>query len=151
MSIPKKIMTGSTVSTAIGRYISSTYIKDIKIMKRVYPTMEHAYHAIKLFMFTDVPIVAYKIPKLTIKEARSMVTKTGMKKVGIQHFDNVTWDNQKKEVFQYLWNKRMKSDTLFRAIITKAHRDGVKIMPMSKKDVFYTPVMNNKYKNKKTK
>ena len=123
------IYVSPTADTAIGRYMSTFYKKKFTYKGTSYPTIEHAYQAIKFKMYSDNPIMWMKFrcggSIKSPKEAQRMGTKTGLKEIGVK-LNTDEWELNKYRTFRDIVFTREKQDPLFHQIVKKALKEGGK-------------------------
>lgn len=118
----KVIAVSPTADTAIGRYMSTFYKKRFTYQGVSYPTIEHAYQAIKFKKFSNNPVLWMKLrcggSVKCPKEAQRMGSKTGLKEMGVK-INEEEWEQRKPHVFRKIIFAREKQDPLFHKIVKK--------------------------------
>ena len=141
MTDKKVIYVSPTADTAIGRYMSTFYPKKFVFKGTSYPTIEHAYQAMKFRYYSDNPIMYLKFrcggSIKSPKAAQRMGTKTGMREIGVK-LNESEWDLHKHRTFRSIVFKREEQDPLFHKIIYKALNDGKMLIAKGKTNTWNT-------------
>jgi predicted NAD-dependent protein-ADP-ribosyltransferase YbiA (DUF1768 family) len=138
----KVIFVSPTADTAIGRYMSTFYKKKFTFQGVSYPTIEHAYQAIKFKNFSDNPVMWMKFRRggsiKSPKVAQYMGSQNGLKELGVKIYEE-EWEQRKPYIFRKIVFAREKQDPLFHRIVKKMINDNnVKLYPNGKNNTWDT-------------